>query len=170
MNCPLLREETADVLLDYTAGRLDPSRSALIERHMKGCAACDAFRLEQAAVWHALDVWEPAPVSLDFNRKLWQRIDAQVPWYRSLADALRFGNWKPAAPLAVAILVIAGGFLMDHQGDRVPNSGAVPTIQGVSVQGVSVNEADQLEQTLDDIQMLRQLDSVAAPNGIAKQM
>ena len=34
------------------------------------------FRSEQAAVWEALDVWEPAPVSVDFNRKLWRRIDA----------------------------------------------------------------------------------------------
>jgi anti-sigma factor RsiW len=165
MTCPLLKEETADVLLDYSAGRLDAARTAMLERHMKTCAACDTFRLEQSAVWEALDAWEPMPVSLDFNRRLWQRIDeaAEAGWYRGLVKSLRFGNWKPVVPLAAAILVIAGGFMLDHPGDRAVNS-------GTSVQGVSVSEADQLEKTLDDIQMLHQLDSVTAPSGSSKQM
>jgi anti-sigma factor RsiW len=165
MNCPLQREETADVLLDYSAGRLDAARTTMLETHMETCVECSRFRLEQTAVWDALDVWEPAPVSLDFNRRLWQRIDAaaQAPWYRKLADGWRFGNWKPVLPLTAAILVIAGGFLLDHQGNRT-------TTRGPDVPGVSVTEADQLEQTLDDIQMLHQLDSLTTPSGNSKQM
>jgi len=161
MSCPLQREETADLLLDYSARRLDVASVAMIERHMKSCLECSKFRAEQTVVWDALDQWEPMPVSMDFNRRLWQRVDAaaNAPWYRSLADSLRFVNWKPAFPLAAAILAIAGGFLLDHPG----NGNRTAAAAAASVQGVSVTEADQLEQTLDDIQMLRQLDPVNVP-------
>ena len=52
------------------------------------------FSLQQTAVWDALDEWEPPPVSMDFNRRLWQRIDraAEVPWYRGLFNTLRRGK------------------------------------------------------------------------------
>lgn len=167
MDCPLKREETADLLLDYAARRLAPAGVAAIERHMEKCAECRKFRMEQTMVWDALDAWEPMPVSVDFNRRLWHRIDAaaNVPWYRDLADSLRFANWKPVFPLAAAILAIAGGFLLDHPGNSAPGKGtAAPA---ASIQGVSVTQADQLEQTLDDIQMLRLLDST---NGNTKPM
>jgi anti-sigma factor RsiW len=150
MTCPLRTEET-DLLLDYSAGRLDAARAAVFAHHMETCPDCASFRMEQKTVWDALDAWEPAPVSMDFNRRLWQRIDAAgvAPWYRSLVESLRFANWKPVVPLTAAILVIAAGFLLDHPG-AVNNT----------VPGVSLNEATQVEQTLDDIQLLDQLDAV----------
>lgn len=163
MICPLQTEET-DLLLDDSAGRLarrglDNAQTAALAQHLRSCPNCAAFRKEQKAVWDALDLWEPAPVSMDFNRRLWQRIEAAaaVPWYTSLAESLRFANWKPVIPLTAAILVIAGGFLLDHPGGKSP------------VPGVSVSEADQVEQTLDDIQLLHQLDAVTAP-GSSKTM
>lgn len=162
-NCPSKSEEAIDLLLDYSAGRLDAQRTLLLERHMDGCADCAHFRHEQAAVWQALDAWEPAPVSIDFNRRLWQRIDADAssPWYskaglRQLVDALRLAStksaMKPAIPLAVALLAIAGGFLMDHPGARTVQ----PNLSDSS--RVSISEADQVERTLDDIQLLHQFD------------
>jgi anti-sigma factor RsiW len=163
MNCPLQKPETADILLDYSAGRLDAVRVTGLERHMATCSRCAAFRLEQAAVWDALDSWRPAPVSTDFNRRLWHRIDAaNVPWYRALAGSLPYSIWKPAIPLAAAIVVLATGFLVDHPGAKVA------PVPGVSV---SMTEADQVEQTLDDIQLLHQLDVATAPNdGASKRM
>jgi hypothetical protein len=96
-------------------------------------------------------------VSLDFNRRLWHRIDAaNMPWYRALARLPRHWSWKPAIPLGAAVVVIATGFLVDHPGAEVS------TAPGVSV---SVTEADQVEQTLDDIQLLNQLDVATAPRG-----
>ena len=119
---------------------------------------------QMAGVGCRFDAWEPPPVSVDFNRRLWQRIDraAELPWYRGLFGALRAANWKPVFPMAAAVLVIAGGFLLDHPGERAVTPKGATT-------GVSVIEADQLEQTLDDIQLLRQLDSVA-PGSTSKQM
>jgi anti-sigma factor RsiW len=149
MTCPMQTEET-DLLLDYSAGRLDARRAAVLAQHMETCSECATFRQEQKAVWDALDLWEPAPVSLDFNRRLWQRIGAAAaaPWYTSLAESLRFTNWKPVIPLTAAVLLIAAGFMLDHPGVRNPGA------------GISVKEADQVEQTLDDIQLLNQLDAV----------
>lgn len=160
MNCPLQTKETADLLLDYSARRLDAARTAMLDRHVESCAACASFRAEQSAVWEALDAWEPVEVSADFNRRLWQRIDAVAaePWYRSLAASVRFADWKPALPLTAAVLAIAAGFMLDHPGGRTLR----PAIPG---QSVSVNEADQVEQTLDDIQLLHQFDSAATPGG-----
>ena len=164
MNCPLRKEETAHILLDYSAGRLDTTSIAVLERHMENCAECAAFRAEQAAVWDALDAWKPSPVSLDFNRRLWQRIDAAdaAPWYKRLVESLRMAPWKPVLPLTAAILIIAAGFLFDHPGGRSPAPNA-------AANSVSVTEAEQVEQALDDIQLLRQLNTSATP-GSAKKM
>ena len=169
MTCPLQTKET-DLLLDYSAGRLDAAKTAALARHMDNCPVCASFRTEQTAVWNALDLWEPAPPSMDFNRRLWRRINAaaEAPWYQSLRDSLRLANWKPVVPLTAAILLIAAGFLLDHPGS---NSGNNPPVTGVTVVGVSLKEADQVEQTLDDIQLLQQLDAVSPPNaGNSKQM
>jgi anti-sigma factor RsiW len=156
MTCPLQSEETY-LLLDYSAGRLDAEQTSILARHMETCPDCASFRKQQKTVWNALDAWEPAPVSMDFNRRLWRRIDAVAtePWYRSLAESFRFANWKPVVPLTAALLVIAAGFLLDHPGAKNP------------VPGVSAKEADQVEQTLDDIQLLDQLDTMM-PVGAAK--
>jgi hypothetical protein len=126
---------------------------------MESCARCAAFRTEQTVLWNALDAWEPEPVSLSFNRTLWQRIDAIAaePWYRRLIDSFRFGAWKPALPLAAAVCVITAGFLLDHANAPTSNS-----VAGAS--GVSITEADQVEKTLDDFQLLRQLDSASHPD------
>jgi len=165
MTCPLQTKET-DLLLDYSAGRLDAARTAALAQHMESCPVCASFRTEQTAVWDALDLWQPAPPSMDFNRRLWQRIElsAAAPWYKSLCDSLRFANWKPVVPLTAAILVIAAGFLLDHPGRQTQ-------VPGVPVTNVSLKDADQVEQTLDDIQLLQQLDAVTPPNrGSSKQM
>jgi hypothetical protein len=148
VTCPVKTNE-ADLLLEYSAGRLDAPRAAGLEHHLKTCLQCASFLREQTAVWNALDLWEPAPVSLDFNRRLWQRIEA-TPWYAGLFEAIRFANWKPALPLSAALLMIAAGFMLDHPGRRKP------------VPGVSVKEATQVEQALEDIQLLHQLDSVVS--------
>jgi anti-sigma factor RsiW len=156
MTCPLETKEKTDLLLDYSAGRLDAQAMAMLEKHLESCPACASFRAEQAAMWRALDAWDPPPVSVDFNRRLWQRIDAVAaePWYKSLAASLRLADWKPVFPLTAAILLIAAGFLFDHPGWRA-------VAPGSAGQNVSVKEADQVEQTLDDIQLLHQFDSGA---------
>jgi anti-sigma factor RsiW len=152
----LLSQETSELLLDYAAGRLNPLRAVQLEQHMAVCPECAIFGREQAVVWDALDAWEPAPVSLDFNRRLWQRIDAveSEPWYRRFGAVLRAASWKPAIPLTAAALLIAAGFIFDHPSqDNTPKPAAAGT-------GVNV---EQVQQTLDDLQLLHQFDASANP-------
>jgi hypothetical protein len=106
-------------------------------------------------VWEALDEWKPAPVSLDFNRRLWQRIDAAEaePWYRRLAAVLRATSWTPAIPLTAAVLAIAAGFIFDHPANRAVMAPAPSATVNV----------EQVQQTLDDIQLLHQFDAAANP-------
>jgi anti-sigma factor RsiW len=158
MKCPLSHADTADVLLDYSAGRLDKARASLLTRHMETCDACAAFGAQQAALWSALEEWEPEPVSMDFNRRMWQKIDLleATPWYRRVADSLRLGTWKPGFALAAAVVLVATAFVMDH-GDNVAVS-----------PGVSITEVDQVEKTLDDVQLLKQFDSTVTETAASK--
>jgi anti-sigma factor RsiW len=163
MNCPIRNEETADLLLAYTARRLDPARTAVLEDHMNGCTQCAEFRAGQDLVWQALDAWEAPAVTPDFNRRLYQRIEteAAAPWYKRLF-ATPLAMWKPAIPLAAACLVIVAGFVLDHPvATTAPN--ATPAIR------VSVAEAEQVESALDDLQLLRQLDT-SATSGSSESM
>lgn len=168
-SCPLKSEDSIEVLLDYTARKLDPARTAILEQHMAVCADCALFRDEQSAVWEAMDAWTPAPVSPDFNRRLWQRIDEEraAPWYskaglRNLAAQMRASAWKPVFPLAAGVLVVCAGFLLDHPGTR-----PMPAVNESSISDnsrVTISEADQLQRTLDDIQLLNQFDSDSEPS------
>ena len=72
---------------------------------------------------------------------------AADPWYTRFAESLRRGAWKRAFPVAAAVVVIDAGFVLDHK-----------SVTPRSTARVSIHEADQVEKTLDDIQLLRQLD------------
>ena len=148
MNCPF-ETNTAELLLEYSAGRLNGQPRLSLERHIESCPRCALFQEEQNAVWTALNSWEAPPVSMDFNRNLWRRIDAvaALPWYREL----RLNIWKPAVPLAAAVALMTAGFLWDHPMAR-------------KTAHFSATEAIQVEQVLDDIQLLHQLDA-ASDNG-----
>lgn len=160
-NCP-----TEDVLLDYTASRLDPAQAVLFERHADRCAHCAALRAAQATIWRSLDEWKPEPVGAGFNRELWRRIDAEAEpaswtreWVNGLAAAMQFGFWKRVAPLAVALALVVTGFMLDHSGNRPGKQPANTTAAMV----LTVSDADQLERALDDIQLLGEVDATSTP-------
>jgi hypothetical protein len=163
MNCPIRNEETAEILLAYTARRLDPARTAVLEDHMNVCAECAGFRAGQELIWQALDAWEAPAVTPDFNRRLYQRIEfeASEPWYKRLFT-IPFATWKPAIPLAAACLLVVAGFMLDHPVSMTP-ANTPPAIH------VNATDADKVESALDDLQLLRQLDS-SATSGSTESM
>jgi anti-sigma factor RsiW len=159
-NCPTPNCPTEDILLDYTAGRLNRTQTALFDKHAGHCARCAALRMSQAAVWQSLDEWKPAPVSDGFNRELWRRIDADAhksSWTQELAAVLQFSFWKRLAPLAVAMALIVTGYMYDHAGTQ---TGKLQPDSGASIV-VTASEADQLDRALDDIQLLDEVDASA---------
>lgn len=159
VECPLLSGgDHAERLLEYANRKLSPESSLLIEQHASQCRPCSAFVESQRAVWSALDEWEAAEVSADFDRRLWARIDIeeQAPWYaRAWNRMTNFGeaNWRPVVPVAAALVLAAGLWIKPFSG-----------ITGSTEPLVRV-DADQLESALEDLEMLRQMSPVEAPSG-----
>jgi anti-sigma factor RsiW len=154
MSCQYQSEDRIDVLLDYTAGRLDDARRARLEAHMAECEECAEFRAEQGELWRALDRYETPEISAGFNRGVWQKIDAAAaePWYACFGRGLREGAWKPVFPLAAAAALVAAGFLFDHHEGKASSQIAL----------VSAAEAEQVQITLEDLQLLQNLNTTAA--------
>ena len=155
MNCPIKTQENADWLLDYSARRLNEERAVLFERHVEICPQCAEFVRSQQGIWSALDDWQPAPVSADFNRRLYQRIDDARPasWIRRIFRPLETAFWRPAVPVAAACLMIAAGLLL-----RTPHVAIPPAEPQARV------EPEQVERAVDDMMMLHEL-NVTSPSG-----
>ena len=147
MHCPLETPETRDLLVEYCLGTLTPAQSSRLEPHVAACPACSRFAAEQRSVWSALDRWEAAPVSADFDRRLYARIDSEVTWrgrvLRALGPLLAYRG-IPAA--VAACLVLGAGILMQRSGHPVA-APAVPQA-GVEIQ------ADQVQSAFDTMDLL----------------
>ena len=158
MRCPI-QSDNPEILLDYSARKLSPERQSLLERHLLGCEECRRFADAQAAVWSALDEWEEAPVAADFDRRLYAAIDARerAPWWRRLFDGPEAISWKQVTAVATAcVAMFAGIVLYSPSGNlTVPKPPVIETV-----------ELDQVEATLEDLEMLKQLSAPAAPQDI----
>ena len=154
MDCPIKTQENTDWLLDYAAGRLRGERAAQFARHVETCGDCAGFVNAQQVVWNALDQWEPEVVSLDFDRRLYRSIE-EVRSSSGLPRMLRrlFGPlqplWRPVVPLAAACLLIVAGVML-----HAPQAVISPGDAAAHVEKI---EPEQVERTLDDMQMLREL-------------
>ena len=149
MNCPLANRENADLLLDYCARKLNPEMTEVLEHHMEICASCREFADSQRAVWNALDAWEVVPVSPDFDRRLYARIEHERSWWQWLTQPLRPLLARQGLPLAAAAcLVIMAGILLERPGDA-------PAVNEPGSQ-VEVIQADQVDRALEDMELLRE--------------
>ena len=159
MKCPIETQENAELLLSYSARRLNPESTAILEAHMELCPACQEFRDGQRALWDALDQWEARPVSLDFDRRLYRRIEEQdrMGWWSRVFGPMRHVLLRPALPLAaMACLVLVAGFILDEPRKTFAPDAEVPQV---------VREVEQVERTLEDLEMLRQFNLVAPVSG-----
>ena len=156
MKCPIETQDNAELLLSYSARRLNPERTAILEAHMEVCPQCREFRDGQRTLWEALDQWEARPISADFNRRLYRKIEEQeqLGWWDRIFGAGRPMFLRPALPLAAtACLVLVAGFMIDNLGRMDTPAGETPQVRGV----------EQVERTLEDMEMLRQFNLVSAP-------
>jgi anti-sigma factor RsiW len=161
MNCPTKRNEDAEILLDYCAQTLSPLQAAEFEVHLKQCADCSRLVSAQKEVWGALEEWTPAPVSVNFDARLYARIaqEQAAPawrlWLRRIFQpALPYPLWKSAIPLTAACAVLAAGLYV-----RTPDAihAVQPQLRADKV------DIEQVEQALEDFDILTP--SVQAPAG-----
>ena len=152
MNCPIETQESAGLLLDYCSRKLDPETTAVLERHIASCPACSEFARGQNAVWQALDAWEALPVSSDFDRRLYRRIEEQAPWWDRVLRPFRPVLVRQGLPVAAAAcLVVMAGILLDRPAGVPRISGEPDAAQFEAVQ------PDQVEHALEDMEMLHEL-------------
>jgi anti-sigma factor RsiW len=157
MNCPI-ESHNPELLVDYAAGALDPETARALVRHIAGCAPCRSMAAGQTLVWKALDDWEAPSVSPDFNRRLYRRIDEEMrlSWWERLVRPFRSMPLRQALPLtATAGLLLTAGLLMQYPGRVEPAAEHGETVR-----------ADQVERTLDDLDLLGQFGTAKAEENV----
>jgi anti-sigma factor RsiW len=148
MDCPL-ESRNPELLIAHAAGELDLDAARQLEQHLTGCSACQSAFAQQRTVWKALDDWEAPAISLDFDRRLYRRIEdgASLSWFERLMIPFRHMPLRQALPLtATAGLLLMAGLLVQHPRPAAP----APPRDGAIVR------ANQVERTLDDLELLRQ--------------
>jgi anti-sigma factor RsiW len=157
MTCPI-ESHNPELLVAYTAGELDLETAQALERHLAGCSACQALAADQTAVWKAMDGWEAPVVSLDFDRRLYRRIDegVRLSWWERLTRPFRPMPLRQALPLsATAGLLLMAGLLLHRSAPIAPAAAPGETVR-----------ADQVESTLDDLDLLRQFSTANSAESV----
>jgi anti-sigma factor RsiW len=150
MNCPLETREDAQLLLDYCARKLEAEPAAVLERHIAICGACREFASSQRAVWRALDAWEAAPVSADFDDRLYRRIETEVSWWDLLLRPFRPVTLRRSLPAtAMAGLLVLAGVVLER-----PTISPAPVPDDVTQ--VDSVQPEQVEHALDAMEILNE--------------
>jgi anti-sigma factor RsiW len=148
MRCLIENGENSELLLAYCARKLDAETTAVLERHMEICPACREFAANQRAVWAALDAWEAAPVSADFDRRLYHRIEQEVSWWDLLIRPFRPMLVRQAMPIAAtAVVMLMAVGLMRQPSPVAP----VPQTESAQLESV---QPEQVEHALEAMEML----------------
>ena len=142
------------LLLDYVSGALNAQEAAAFDQHMLSCTACREFAHGQKAVWQTLDLFEPASISADFDRRLYERIEKVswwVRWWDGAVAALNSPMTHRGLPIAAAAAVLAiAGFIWEH-----PSATPARPQSPLSAE-VQTLPPDQVQHALDDMEMLRE--------------
>jgi hypothetical protein len=122
----------------------------------------------QRSVWKALDSWSVNPPSGDFDCKLYTRIDeeersssALEKWVCSIVARWSPFSWRAPVAVAAVCAMVALAILID-----IPGAPRVvpPTEPQARTEHVDI---EQVERTLDDMNMLRQFAPVLQPSDLA---
>ncbi len=159
MRCPLQDQEIASILPDYCDRTLSPEMEEALESHFELCSDCRDTVKAQRAVWAALDEFKPDAVTPGFNDAVLARIAAESrpPWSRLLA-------WpdfsaRPAISMAAAAMVLIAVALFQGPTTQTP---AEVDDSARYLKSELIVDVEQVDSTLDDIEMLRQL-GLASP-------
>jgi len=164
MKCPIGTQENSELLLAYCSGKLDASRTAILEEHLGMCPACREFAAAQKIVSDALDSWKAVPVSADFDRRLFQRIQTEVSWWDLMMRPFRPLLFRQGLPIAAtAALVLAAGLLFQHP-VTVPPS-AVP--QSAQLEAMP---PEQVEHALDEMDLMREFNRLVRADAVEPKM
>jgi anti-sigma factor RsiW len=159
MNCPLGTRDHTEVLVGYSSGRLDAAMTAAVEQHLETCRACRDFVRQQKAVWQSLDIWDPEPISPEFNRRLYRRIETHAAWRDRMLAPLRPLFSHRGVPLAAAAgLLLFVGVMFDRT--PLPPRPS-PRVASAEVDGL---QPDQVVKAFDEMDELSGLNRLLKPD------
>jgi len=162
MKCPLENRQSSEILLEYSFRALNGSDTEQLEAHLGQCQACRDFVDGQRAVWEALDGWEAEPVSEDFDRRLFQRIESEVFWWQRMwGHASLLLGYPALSVAAVAALLVMAVWLERPSPHGAP---APAPVQAHMLQ------PDQVVEGLDEMEILEQFNHMMKPDGSATKM
>ena len=153
MTCPI-QNENPEFLIGFAAGSLDAVAMQKMEAHIVACAECKGALAAQTAVWKALDSWEAMPVSLDFDAKLYARIERRqsTVWGRlktAILPAESWGNWRLSMSVATVFILLLGAFAL-----RSPDGSFAFDDEEIAAVTLDSHEIEQAERVLEDVEMV----------------
>jgi hypothetical protein len=162
-------ENREERLLDYVSGSLEAQDAVLFEKHLESCSACSEFVKGQKSVWETLDVFEAAPISADFDRRLYQRI-AQRSWWDRVVAAAGAPFRAPALlhqglPLVAAAAILVAAVIVWER--PAPAPAMKPT--AISAEAETL-QPDQVQRALDDMEMLREFNHAVVADSPQSKM
>jgi len=164
MKCPIGSQEHKELLLAYGSRSLDAGQTAKLEAHLRECPACRELAGAQKTVWEALDTWEAAPVSVDFDRRLYQRIEKEVSWWDLLMRPFRPLLIRQGLPIAaMACLVLVAGLLIQRP------SGSPQDVAPESAK-VEAMPPEQVQHALDEMETIREFNRLLRPEAADPKM
>ena len=150
MSCPIYNE-SPDLLMDYASGKLEFESQQRMDAHVQKCEICGDALAAQAMVWKAMDEWEAEPVSMDFDAKLYARIESEQTsvWARVKSFVVGDGfRWQPTAvAMAGTAALFLGVFLFQPPSVSEPKDGVA----------IEAHEIEQAERALEDVDMVDKL-------------
>jgi anti-sigma factor RsiW len=145
-------------LLKYAAGGLDAASGEAVERHMEACGPCREFVAGQRAVWAALDRWETPPVAEDFDRCLYARIARESSWWDRITRLFSSAPIRRGLPVAAAAGLVLVAVLV------INRPKPVELAPRVAVQQVEPLQPDQVDSTIQDMEMVREFSGLVRPD------
>ena len=152
MKCLAKNENDGMVLMEYALDKLPLAQRTLVAEHVHSCSDCSTVVAAHKSLNSSFDLWEPDAISRDFDRKLFTRImeEESRSWKRFLPQ-FAVPAWRstfmPAAALCAAMFAAA----LLH----TPAVAPVPVKD--TAHHLELSEVEQVESTLEDLEMLRQL-------------
>jgi anti-sigma factor RsiW len=161
MRCPTETPESVAILLAYISDKLDEARAAEVAAHAEGCPACREFTARQRAVWQAMDAWVAPPVSADFDRRLYRRVESEISWWQAVVRPFRPVVGSRALPVAAAAgLLIAVGMWMVRP-EIAPRIAAPASAQ---MEALPPEQAQSALEEMDMMQEFSQMVRSEAPS------
>ncbi len=111
----MTRERAIEIILQ--SGKGPPAGSAEHREFMaylQDSPECRELFERQRALWKELDVWEPAHPSSGFDRRLWEAIEADMPWWRR-----SFPRLRPSFAVGLAALLLVAAAVVRQQSSHV---------------------------------------------------